>query len=174
MLAKVHIVKWRLSVCLSLHRQSWLISTNGFGFQTLSLHCIMHNFFHWFLFWFRSLYSFPNGYCTHFRDGSLSQGQISVPIPYIWIRGSESESEPVEKSCTVQESESESVSGSGNKPLGCFYIFTKSLVAQLIAMFYLHWKLRFSKELRISWLYSSQGLFTSSESETFLDVCRSS
>ena len=24
----------------------WRISTNGF--QTLSLHCIMHNFFHWF------------------------------------------------------------------------------------------------------------------------------
>ena len=42
--------------------------------------------------------SFPNGYCTHFRDGSLSQGQISIPIPYIGIGGSESESEPVEKS----------------------------------------------------------------------------
>ena len=42
--------------------------------------------------------SFLNGYCTHFRDGSPSQGQISIPIPYIWIRGSESESEPVEKS----------------------------------------------------------------------------
>ena len=27
--------------------------------------------------------SFPNGYCTHFRDGSPSQGQISIPIPYI-------------------------------------------------------------------------------------------
>ena len=26
------------------------------------------------------------------------QGQIFIPIPYIWIRGSESESEPVEKS----------------------------------------------------------------------------
>ena len=24
--------------------------------------------------------TFPDGYCTHFRDGSLSQGQISVPI----------------------------------------------------------------------------------------------
>ena len=31
--------------------------------------------------------SFLNGYCIHFRDGSLSQGQISVPIPYIWIGG---------------------------------------------------------------------------------------
>ena len=27
--------------------------------------------------------SLPNGYCTHFRDGSLSRGQISVPILYI-------------------------------------------------------------------------------------------
>ena len=27
--------------------------------------------------------SFLNGYCTHFRDGSPSQGQISIPIPYI-------------------------------------------------------------------------------------------
>ena len=27
--------------------------------------------------------SFPNGYCTHFRDRSPSGGQISVPIPYI-------------------------------------------------------------------------------------------
>ena len=27
--------------------------------------------------------SFPNGYCVHVRDGSPSQGQISVPIPYI-------------------------------------------------------------------------------------------
>ena len=41
--------------------------------------------------------SFSNGYCTHFRDRSPSQGQISIPIPNIWIRGSESESEPVEK-----------------------------------------------------------------------------
>ena len=24
--------------------------------------------------------SFPNGYCTHFRDGSPSQGQISITI----------------------------------------------------------------------------------------------
>ena len=65
--------------------------------------------------------SFPNGYCTHFRDGSPSQGQISISIPYIWIRGSESESEPVEKSCIVQESvsesESECESSGGNKPL---------------------------------------------------------
>ena len=64
---------------------------------------------------------FPNGYCTHFRDGSLSQGQISIPITYISIRGSESESEPMEKSCIVQESVSESEYESeyanGNKPL---------------------------------------------------------
>ena len=58
--------------------------------------------------------NFPNGYCTHFRDIYLSQGQISIPIPYIWIRGSESDSEPVEKSGIVQESESESESSSGN------------------------------------------------------------
>ena len=38
---------------------------------------------------------FPNGYCIHFRDKSPSQGQISVPITYISIRGSESESEPM-------------------------------------------------------------------------------
>ena len=34
----------------------WLISTNGEGLQILSLHCIMHNFFHWFRFGFGSLY----------------------------------------------------------------------------------------------------------------------
>ena len=60
--------------------------------------------------------SFPNGYCTHFKDRSLFQGQISIPITYISIRGSESESEPMEKSCIVQESVSEweSESGYGN------------------------------------------------------------
>ena len=36
---------------------------------------------------------FPNGYCTHFRDRSLSKRQISAPTTYISIRGSESESE---------------------------------------------------------------------------------
>ena len=41
--------------------------------------------------------TFPDGYCTHFKDGSPSQGQISIPIPYIWIRGLESVSVPVEK-----------------------------------------------------------------------------
>ena len=46
---------------------------------------------------------FPNGYCTHFWDGSPSQGQNSVPITYISIRGSESKSKPMEKSCIVQE-----------------------------------------------------------------------
>ena len=38
---------------------------------------------------------FPNRYCTHFRDRYPSQGQISVPIPYTSIRGSESGSEPM-------------------------------------------------------------------------------
>ena len=50
----------------NLHTVLWLISTNGdglgfgfgfgFEFQTLLLHCIMHNFFHWFGFGFGSLY----------------------------------------------------------------------------------------------------------------------
>ena len=35
---------------------------------------------------------FPNGYCTHFREGSQSQGQISITITYISIRGLESKS----------------------------------------------------------------------------------
>ena len=48
---------------------------------------------------------FPNGYCIHFRDKSPSQGQISVPITYISIRGSESESEPMLNFCIMQESE---------------------------------------------------------------------
>ena len=64
---------------------------------------------------------FPNGYYTHFRDGSPFQGQISIPITYILIRGSESESKPIEKSGIVQESvsesESESEYGNRNKPL---------------------------------------------------------
>ena len=47
---------------------------------------------------------FPNRYYTHFGEGSLSQGQISIPITYISIRGSESKSEPMEKSYIVQES----------------------------------------------------------------------
>ena len=46
---------------------------------------------------------FRNGCCIHFRDGSPSQGQISVPITYISIRGSESKSKPMKKSCIVQE-----------------------------------------------------------------------
>ena len=70
--------------------------------------------------WIQFRIPFPYGYCTYFRDGYLSQGQISVPITYISIRGSESESEPMEKPCIVQESvsesESESESGHGNKP----------------------------------------------------------
>ena len=54
---------------------------------------------------------FLNGYCTHFRDGSSSQGQISVPIIYNSIRGPESESEPMGKSCIMQESVAESGNG---------------------------------------------------------------
>ena len=38
---------------------------------------------------------FPNHYCTHFRDRYLSRGQMSIPIPYISIRASESGSEPM-------------------------------------------------------------------------------
>ena len=63
----------------------------------------------------------PNGYCTHVRDRYLSQGQISNPITYILIRGSESESKPKGKSCIIQESvsesESESESSNGHNPL---------------------------------------------------------
>ena len=41
---------------------------------------------------------FPDGYCTHFRDGSPSQGHISVPVLLdILIRGLESVSVPVGK-----------------------------------------------------------------------------
>ena len=58
--------------------------------------------------------SFPNHYCTHFRNRYLSQGQMSIPIPHISIRGSESGSEPMWNFCIVQESESESESESGN------------------------------------------------------------
>ena len=39
--------------------------------------------------------SFPNHYCTYFGDRYLSRGQMSIPIPYISIRGSESGSEPM-------------------------------------------------------------------------------
>ena len=39
--------------------------------------------------------SFPNRYCTHFRDRYPSRGQMFIPIPYISIRGSESGSEPM-------------------------------------------------------------------------------
>ena len=117
-------VAFKVRTCL------WrLISTNGvgvglgfrLGFQTLLLHCTMQKFFHCTDSKLNQIQiPFPDGYCTHFRDGSLSQGQISVPITYISVRGSVSESKPVEKSCIVQESmsvsESESTSGSGNKP----------------------------------------------------------
>ena len=30
---------------------------------------------------------FPNGYCTHFRDGSPSQGQMSIPILLYFNQG---------------------------------------------------------------------------------------
>ena len=47
----------------------------------------------------------------------LSHGQISIPIPYISIRGSESESEPTGNFSTVQGSVSQSGFGNVNKPL---------------------------------------------------------
>ena len=83
------------------------ISTAGLGFQTLWLYYAEHNNIMQNMFpltWIQFRIPFPYGYCTYFRDGYLSQGQISVPITYISIRGSES------------ESESESESGNGNKP----------------------------------------------------------
>ena len=80
---------------------------------------------------------FPNGYCTYFRDGSPSQGQISIPITYISIRRSESESKPVEKFCIVQESlsesGSESDSGSENYHYSNLFMFRFQL-AQLALM----------------------------------------
>ena len=97
----------------------WLISTAGlgfrfrlgYGFQTLWLHNIMLNMFPLTQTWI--WITFPNGYCTHFRDRSR--------LYYIHFNQvSESKSEPMEKYCTVQKksvSESESESGNGNKPL---------------------------------------------------------
>ena len=41
--------------------------------------------------------SFLNHYCTHFRDRYQSRGQMSIPIPYISIRGSESGSDNMNK-----------------------------------------------------------------------------
>ena len=61
--------------------------------------------------------SFPNSYCTHFRDGSPSQGQISVPIPYILNLEIRVRIRTSGKICIVQESESESVFVGGNEPL---------------------------------------------------------
>ena len=46
-------------------------------FQTLWLHSIMQ------LTRIQTLIPLPNGYCTHFRDRFLSQGQISIPTAYI-------------------------------------------------------------------------------------------
>ena len=91
----------------------------GLGFQTLWLHSIMQNIFPLTGTGTQIHIPFPNGYCAHCRDRSLFQGQISIPITYISIRGSESESELMEKYCIVQQSESESESefGNGNKPL---------------------------------------------------------
>ena len=62
--------------------------------------------------------SFLNRHCIHFRDRYLSQGQMSIPIPYISIRGSESGSKPIWNFCIVRESgsESESESSNVNKP----------------------------------------------------------
>ena len=62
--------------------------------------------------------TFPDGYCTHFRDGSLSQGQISVPILLYFNKGIGICLRTSGKTCIVQESvwESISVSVGGNKP----------------------------------------------------------
>ena len=103
----------------------WLISTTGLGFrfrlgfQTLWLHSIMQNMFP--LTQIQIWIPFPNGYCTHFRDGSLSQGQISVPFHAFQSWDNSLDLNQWKKSCIVQESvsksESESESGNRNKLL---------------------------------------------------------
>ena len=66
--------------------------------------------------------TFPGHYCTHFRDGSPSQGQISVPILLYFNKGIGIRLRTSAKTCIVQESVwgsvSISVSVGGNKPLG--------------------------------------------------------
>ena len=46
--------------------------------------------------------TFPDGYCTHFRDGSLSQGQISVPILLYFNKGIGIHLRTSGKTCLVQ------------------------------------------------------------------------
>ena len=65
--------------------------------------------------------TFPDGYCTHFRDRSPSQGQISVPILLYFNKGDWNPSPYQWKNLlsTIihMESVSVSVSVGGNKPL---------------------------------------------------------
>ena len=65
--------------------------------------------------------TFPDHYCTHFREGSLSQGQISVPILLYFNKGIGICLRTSGKTCLVHysmwESVSVSVSIGGNKPL---------------------------------------------------------
>ena len=59
--------------------------------------------------------SFPNHYCTHFRDRYLSWGQMSIPIPYTSISGSESGSDNMNKPlrrCILEVAYMEASSGS--------------------------------------------------------------
>ena len=46
--------------------------------------------------------TFPDGYCTHFRDGSPSQGQISVPILLYFNKGMGIHLHTSGKTCLVQ------------------------------------------------------------------------
>ena len=46
--------------------------------------------------------TFPDCYCTHFRDGSLSQGQISVPILLYFNKGIGIHLHISGKTCLVQ------------------------------------------------------------------------
>ena len=46
--------------------------------------------------------TFPDGYCTHFRDRSLSQGQISVPILLYFNKGIGIHLHTSGKTCLVQ------------------------------------------------------------------------
>ena len=46
--------------------------------------------------------TFPDCYCTHFRDGSLSQGQISVPILLYFNKGIGIRPRTSGKTCLVQ------------------------------------------------------------------------
>ena len=46
--------------------------------------------------------TFPDHYCTHFRDGSLSQGQISIPILLYFNKGIGICLRTSRKTCLVQ------------------------------------------------------------------------